>query len=289
MVENWIGISYPYQNFRRALRPLWGKSGLSKLTISRANHTLKDAFHAWRERDLSSEDIVYLFLDDFYLGVRQGSKGKEAVLVAHGINRGGKRMVLHPSLGGRESTDSWKSVLHDLEDRGLKPPQLIISDGNPGLLRAICDIWPEAPRQRCIVHRIWNVLARVPKKRQAEVKRTVSWLAMDENFPLPPRYLAKHLGECLTFYRFPEHHWKNIRGANALERAFKEVRRRINVIGRFSTETAALAVVFGILEEERLKWRQVNMKAEDIVWITEAVKSLDLEPILAESLQAMAV
>jgi putative transposase len=295
------------RDFRRALQPLWGKSGLSKSTISRANHTLKDAFRVWRGRDLSSEDIAYLFLDGFYLGVRQGTGGKEAVLVAHGINQGGKRVVLHLSLGGRESTDSWKGVLHDLEDRGLKSPQLIISDGNPGLLRAICDIWPEVPRQRCVVHRTWNVLARVPKKRQAEVKRALHhvfhaacledaqaeakhFLARyGREFPTATEVLAKHLGECLTFYRFPEHHWKNIRSTNALERAFKEVRRRTNVIGRFPTETAALAVVFGILEEEHLKWRQVKMRAEDIAWITEAVKSLDLEPIMTESLQAVAV
>jgi len=78
------------RDFRRALRPLWGKSGLSKSTISRANRALKDAFHAWRERDLSGEDIVYLFLDGFCLGVRRGTREKEAVLVAHGINREGK-------------------------------------------------------------------------------------------------------------------------------------------------------------------------------------------------------
>ncbi|MBN2186400.1 MAG: transposase [Dehalococcoidia bacterium] len=86
-----------------------------------------------------------------------------------------------------------------------------------------------------------------------------------------------------------EHHWENIRSTNALERAFKEMRRRTNVTGRFPTETAALAVVFGILEEERLKWRQVNMRAEDIAWITEAVRSLDLELVMGESLQTVAV
>jgi len=94
---------------------------------------------------------------------------------------------------------------------------------------------------------------------------------------------------CLTFYRFPEHHWKNIRSTNALERAFKEVRRRTNVIGRFPTETATLAVIFGILEGERLKWRGVKMRAEDIAWIAETVRSLDLKPIMAESLQTVAV
>jgi len=153
---------------------------------------------------------------------------------------------------------------------------------------------------------MWNVLARVPKKRQAEVKRAlyrIFYAACMEDaqaeanrflsrygreFPTATEVLVKHLGECLTFYRFPEHHWKNIRSTNALERAFKEVKRRTNVIGRFPTEMAALAVVFGILEEERLKWRGIKMKAEDIAWIDEAAKSVDLEPIMAEPLQAVA-
>jgi len=68
------------------------------------------------------------------------------MLVAHGINREGKRVVLHLSLGGRESTELWKGVLNDLVERGLRPPQLFITDGNQGLLKAIKDIWTEVPR-----------------------------------------------------------------------------------------------------------------------------------------------
>jgi len=295
------------RDFRRALRPLWGGSGLSKSTISRANQALKDAFHAWRERDLSGEDIMYLFLDGFYLGLRRRTREKEAVLIAHGIDREGRRVVLHLSPGGRESTDSWKGVLHDLLDRGLKSPQLIISDGNPGLLRAVTDVWSKVPRQRCTVHRTWNVLARVPKKRQDELKRALHRIfhavcledAQSEvgrfltkygrEFPTATEILARHLDESLTFFRFPEHHWKNIRTTNVLERAFREVRRRTNVIGRSPTETAALAVVFGILEEERLKWNGIRMKTGDIAWIEEATRSLDLEPITIEPPQAVAV
>lgn len=101
--------------------------------------------------------------------------------------------------------------------------------------------------------------------------------------------MVKHLEECLAFYRFPQRQWKNIRSTNALERAFKEVRRRTNVIGRFPTEAAALAVIFGILEEERLKWQGIKMRAEDVAWIEEAVKSLNSEPIELEFLQAVAV
>ena len=285
------------RDFKRALKPLWGESGLSRSSISRANQALKESFNNWRRRELSLEEILYLFLDGIYLGVRTKSREKEAILIAHGINREGKRVVLHLSLGVREGTESWKGVLNDLRDRGLKPPQLIITDGNPGLLRAIDEIWPEVPRQRCVVHRTRNVLARVPKKRQAEVKKALDRIfhaaclddAKEEARRLVSRYgrefttasevLTRHLEECLTFYRFPERHWKHIRTSNVLERAFKEVKRRTNVVGRFPNETSALMMVFGILEENRLKWQKVRIRAEDIAWIQEATKSLGEEPI----------
>ena len=83
-------------------------------------------------------------------------------------------MVLHLSLGVRESTRSWKATLDDLAGRGLKPPRLIITDGNQGLLRALEEVWPEVPRQRCVIHRTRNVLARVPKRRQDEIKRALN-------------------------------------------------------------------------------------------------------------------
>ena len=291
------------RDFKRALKPLWGKSGLSRSSISRANRALKEAFNNWRRRDLSLEEIVYLFLDGIYLGVRGNSRQKEAVLVAHGINREGKRVVLHLSLGVREGTELWKGVLTDLVERGLKSPQLIITDGNPGLLKAINDIWSEVPRQRCAVHRIRNVLARVPKKRQDEVRKALHRIfyaaclddARDEarqllsryqrEFPSAAETLAKHLEECLTFYRFPERHWKHIRTSNVIERAFKEVKRRTKVIGRFPNETSALVMVFSILEGERLKWQKVRMRAEDITWIEEAAKTLEQEPIKLEFLE----
>jgi len=291
------------RDFKRALSPLWGKSGLSRSSISRANKTLKEAFNNWRHRDLSLEEIVYLFLDGIYLGVRSNSRQKEAVLVAHGINREGKRAVLHLSLGVREGTESWKGVLNDLVERGLKPPWLFITDGNPGLLKAINDIWPEVPRQRCAIHRIRNVLARVPKKRQNEVRKALHRIfyaaclddARDEarqflshyqrEFPSAAETLARHLEECLTFYRFPERHWKHIRTSNVIERAFKEVKRRTRVIGRFPNETSALVMVFSILEGERLKWQKVRMRADDIVWIEEAAKTLEQEPIRLEFLE----
>jgi transposase-like protein len=291
------------RDFKRALKPLWGKSGLSRSSVSRANKTLKEAFNNWRHRDLSLEDIIYLFLDGIYLGVRGNSRSKEAVLVAHGITSAGKRVVLPLSLGGRESTESWKGVLNDLVERGLRPPNLITIDGNPGLLKAIRDVWPEVARQRCSVHRVRNVLARVPKKKQDEVRKAVHRIfyaaclddARDEarqfisyysrEFPTACETLARHLEECLTFYRFPERHWRHIRTSNVIERSFKEVKRRTRVVGRFPNETSALVMVFSLLEEERVKWQKIRMKAEDIAWIEETSRALELEPIKLEFLE----
>jgi putative transposase len=295
------------RDFKRALKPLWGKSGLSRSSISRANRALKEAFNNWRRRDLSLEEIIYLFLDGIYLGVRGNSRDMEAVLVAHGITRQGKRVVLHLSLGGRESTESWKGVLNDLVERGLRRPQLLITDGNQGLLKAIKDIWPEVPRQRCAVHRVRNVLARVPKKRQDEVRKALHRIfyaaCLDDargeakqflshysrEFPTACETLASHLEECLTFYRFPERHWKHIRTSNVIERAFKKVKRRTRVVGRFPNETSALVMVFSLLEEDRVKWQKVGMRAEDIAWIEEASKALEREPIKLEFLEEVLV
>ena len=108
-----------------------------------------------------------------------------------------------------------------------------------------------------------------------------------KEFTTAVELLGKQLEESLTFYRFPERPWKHIRTSNVLERSFREVKRRTNVIGRFPTEMAAFSVVFRILEEERMKWRKVRMKAEDIAWIEEAVESLDAEPITVEAFQAV--
>jgi len=85
-------------------------------------------------------------------------------------------------------------------------------------------------------------------------------------FPTACETLASHLEQCLTT-------------SNVIKRAFKEVRRRTMVVGRFANETSSLVMVFSLLEKERVKWQEVRMKAEDIAWIEEASKALEQEPI----------
>jgi len=271
------------RDFRRALGKLWGDVGLSRSTVSRADKTLHEALSAsWRRRDLSGEEVLYLFLDGVYLKMRAGKSPAEAVLVAHGITVEGKRTLLGVILGGRESAESWRGLLEHLEERGLRPPALVIHDGNKGMAKALKTVWKDVPRQRCIAHKIRNVLNRVPKAHQAEVKRALRKIfyapGLDEalgavkafaaqygkRFPTACGVLVRDMGDCLTFYRFPEMHWKRLRTSNVIERAFRKVRRRTDVVGRFPGETAALTLIWATLEQDRLKWRGVQMD-EDVL------------------------
>jgi transposase-like protein len=265
------------RDFKRALKPLWDGSGLSRSSISRANEQLRESFKAWKRRDLSDVNLLYLFLDAVMLKARIGAYPAEAVLVAHGVCHDGSRVVLGLMLGGRESTESWKVFLHDLVDRGLQEPALVVSDGNGGLIRAVKDVWPGVPRQRCIAHKIRNILNRVPKKDQAEVKRAVTKIfyapclqeakqgverflqQYGKRFAMACETLCRDLYDCLTFYNFPQAHWKRLRTSNVIERAFREVRRRTRVVGRFPNELSALTLVFATLEQDRMKWRGLRM------------------------------
>lgn len=268
------------RDFKRALAPLMGQSGLSPSAVSRANKSLYKSFEAWRKRDLSDLDIAYLFLDGVSQKMRISDKGNDMVLVAHGITREGKRVLVGLALGPTESGATWKALLHDMAARGLKMPLLVISDGSKGLIAAIKDVWPEVPRQRCTVHKVRNVLERVPKRRRAEVRPYLNAIfhATDleaaraavhsfidryrHDLTTAVEILVDDLEACLTFYRFPEVHWKRIRTSNVIERSFREVRRRTDVIGRFPTEKSALVMVFATLEQDRLKWRGVPMESE---------------------------
>ena len=225
-------------------------------------------------------------------------KGKEAILVAHGVTRTGARTLLGVYLGGRESTESWKLLLADLTQRGLKQPLLVISDGNPGLIRAIKETWPLVARQRCVVHRIRNVLARIPKKDHQRIRQALNKIfyaacleeALDaakafaatyQNvYPSAVETLGTDLADCLTFFRFPPRHWKRLRTSNALERLFKEVRRRTRVIGRFPTEMSALSLVWSVMDQDAAKWRGLIMDDAHLSLVHDAVTSLSTDPII---------
>jgi len=289
------------RDFERALRPFWKKSGLSRSSVSRCNKELYDQFGTWRRRDLSGMKVMYLFLDGVMERVRFGTNDKEGVLVAHAILEDGSRELLAIHLGPRESEDSWRTVLNDLVERGLEEPKLVISDGCPGLIAAVKKTWREVPRQRCIAHKIRNVIGRVTKKEQPQLKKAVTKIfyapslneakiavgrfiaKYGDRYPTACETLCKDIDDCLTFYAFPEVHWKRIRTSNVIERAFKEVRRRTRVVGRFPTEKSALVLIWASIEQDRLKWRGVKMSSSIFKGVVQAVEDLKKEPIRIDS------
>jgi putative transposase len=194
---------------------------------------------------------------------------------AWGITTGGKPAFLGLAPGSGESADAWHDFLTDLKDRGLPSPLLVISDGAPGLVAAIEQAFPKALRQRCLVHRARNVLAKVPAGMQAEIKDAYWKLFGTEDLTTRPgpklvelvdhritemadRYSAIYPAamkclladrEGLTAYlRFPAEHHHRIRHSNFIERTFGETRRRTKVIGRLPGEISCLTLVWAVLD-----------------------------------------
>ena len=255
----------------------FGKSRLSKSTVSRITQQLNGDFESWRKRELSDLNVLYLFLDGQYHAARQGTDEKEGVLSAYAILEDGRPILLHLDIGPRESYDAWLSFLQDMVARGLKDPLLVIFDGAAGLHKAVKRMWPWAFRQRCQVHKMRNILAKLPRMMQGQMKRLIQqvFLASShaqalkrgraliaqfrDRYPAAMECLERDLEECVTYLRFPSLHHVRIRTTNRLERLNGEGRRRTKVIPRFPTERSCLALLFASLVTASKHWRGVKM------------------------------
>jgi transposase-like protein len=250
---------------------------VSKSTASRATQALQTEFDAWRTRDLSELKVLYLFLDGQFHAARAESTEKEGLLAAYALCEDGTMVLLHLGLGPRESTDTWVAFLHDLTARGVGVPLLVITDGNPGLCRAVKQVFPGVRRQRCQVHKLRNILAKLPKLAASQLKPLLQqvFLAPDHatglrrgraliarfrsRYPSAMECLEKDLEECLTYLLFPREHQKRLRTTNLLERTFEESRRRTKVVPRFPGERSCLTLVYATLITAARTWRGIPM------------------------------
>jgi putative transposase len=145
------------------------EAALSKSTVSRICTAIGEEFAAWRTRELSGVRLDYLFLDASHFKMHPGAPA-EPVLAAWGIDVDGKPVFVGLAPAASESTDAWDDFLADLVGRGLGAPLLGISDGAAGLTGAFDRVFPRSLRQRCLVHRARNVLAKVSVHDQPQVK-----------------------------------------------------------------------------------------------------------------------
>jgi putative transposase len=282
---------------------LGDQAAISKSTVSVICGQIKDEYQAWARRRLDDVVLDYLFLDASFFRMHPGSPA-EPVLAAWGITIEGKPAFIGLGPGSGESADAWHDFLADLKDRGLASPLLVISDGNAGLIGAIEQAFPKALRQRCLIHRARNILAKVPAGMQAEVKDAFWALFGTEDLKTKPgpklvelvdhritemagRYSATYPAamkclltdrEGLTAYlRFPTEHHHRIRHSNFIERTFGETRRRTKVIGRFPGETSCLTLVWAVLDRASRGWRGLTMTADGLRLLQDLRHSL-LDP-----------
>jgi putative transposase len=166
---------------RVALREGGEKAGLGKLSKSTAQRIcteLRERFERFKRRDLYDVQLAALFLDAVFLSVRPNGP-KEGVLVAWGFSEQGERVLLAVMLGMRESHEDWLALGRDVIARGLGAPLLIVADGAPGLIKAVEQCWPASDRQHCCVHRLRNLLAKLPERERERVRQTY-WQALDD-------------------------------------------------------------------------------------------------------------
>jgi putative transposase len=252
----------------RDVESLCEKAGLGKLsksTASRICSELKERFEQFRRRDLYDVQLAALFLDAVFLSVRPDGP-KEGVLVAWGFTERGVRVLLSVMLGMRESHEGWLALGRDLIARGLGAPMLIVADGAPGLIKAVEQCWPASDRQHCAVHRVRNLLAKLPERKRERVRQAY-WRALDEainerdgrqrlqvlvdeldGYTAAAKCLADDLDALVVHPGYPTRHRRRWRSTNLLERSLGEVKRRTKVIGRFPGETSYLTLVWAVLD-----------------------------------------
>jgi len=270
------------RDIEEALRdPHTGEMLLSKSAASDLTDRLWEDYLAFCQRDLSAFPVEYVFIDGLYEGMRLHKSRKEAILVAWGVLRDGRKVLLHLALGNKESEAACMAFVRDMVKRRLPIPTLVTTDGAPALIAAVEAVWPHSLRQRCLVHKVRNVLDRVPAGAKEELKQAL-WSVYDapvrevadllaknfiqrygQPYPSAVQCFQDDLEACLNHLRCPTSHRKRIRTTNLLERAFLEVRRRTRATPRFFDERGCLKLIFAVLMEVSDRWQRMRISDLD--------------------------
>ena len=275
---------------RRALAALFD-GAVGKDVVSRAWRKVKTDWEAWNGRELHGEDVVRLILDGTVVKARIDRKATAiSLLVVVGVRRDGQKVLLALKTMGGESAPAWTAFLEDMTRRGLSAPEFVIVDGAPGLDAALTALWPDAPVQRCTVHKHRNLLAHAPKRLHDELTEDYRDMIYAETaaevearrkaflrkWRLKCRPVADSLeGEggpwprwgCVsppngdrlfTFTRLPPGQWKSARTTNAIERLHEEFRRRIKTQTVLPQAETAPMLFWALLASGQIVMRKIN-------------------------------
>jgi transposase-like protein len=272
---------------RRALAALFG-GAVGKDTVSRVWRRVKTDWDAWNSRSLADEPIVRLILDGTVVRVRLDRKATSiSLLVVIGVREDGQKVLLSVRDMGGETTEAWRTVLDDLIARGLRRPEFLITDGAPGLEKAIAAVWNGVPLQRCTVHKHRNLLGHAPDRLHEEITADYTDMiyaataeeigerrkAFLRKWRLRHRAVADSLEEAgdalFAFTRLPPSQWRSARTTNAIERLHEEFKRRIKTQTVLPSADTAAMLFWALLASGQINMRKVDG------WQTLATKVVD--------------
>jgi transposase-like protein len=250
--------------------------GSSASTVSRVFHSLEAEFNDWKTRSLPRR-YEYVFVDGTYFSVIYDGQGhKMPILALVGITPQGQREVIAFSVGERENQHAWEHLLSDVKARGVVEVGLWITDGHQAMLNALDIQFPKPTRQRCVVHKMANIMSYVPTSQQEEVHHALKaifyqdtrvhadqvaaafMLKYESIYPTAIDCMRRDWAACLTFYQFPKLHWSTIRTNNAIERLFEEIKKRSKKMSAaFRNENSCLLMCYAVVRS--LKFRNVKM------------------------------
>lgn len=255
--------------------------GLSPASIGKLLKTWEQDFEEFKRRKIS-KNYVYLWADGVHVRVRLGDDKKVCLLVIVGVTEDGDKELLAVEDGWRESKESWASILRDIVNRGLKSPMLAIGDGALGFWSALRDIeeFKETEEQRCWVHKIKNVLNKLPQRVQPEAKRLLHEMMMApdkqsaelskkifqetfaDKYDKATSCLIKDWDKLTSFFNYPAKHWTSIRTTNPIESAFATVKLRTKSTKGSGSPKMAATLAFKLLLEAEKKWRKLRGAGE---------------------------
>jgi putative transposase len=265
-------------DFEQAIPALLGAdaAGFSSSTITRLSRVWQDEYEGWRKRPLTGKEYIYVWADGVYFDVRLGEDKQLACLVLVGVLPDGSKEVIALEDGYRESTESWLSLLRDLERRGMPAPKVATGDGALGFWAALRQVFPGTREQRCWVHKNANVLDKLPKRVQPRAKDMLHEIMyapdrqsaledierfsqeFEAKYPKAVECLLKDQDELLTFFAFPAEHWLHLRTTNPIESSFSTVKARTKKTKGAGSRKAGLAMAFKLLLAAEKRWRKIN-------------------------------
>lgn len=264
-------------DFREAIPALLGADApaLSATTITRLTTQWEAEHAAFQKRDLTDRAYVYVWVDGIHVNVRL-EDDRVCLLVMLGVRADGTKELIAVEDGYRESKESWQTMLRGLKKRGLALPVIAVGDGALGFWAAVRDVWPETQEQRCWVHRLANVLDKLPKRLQGRAKQALHEIMNAETkaeaeraanvfeaeygakYPKAVTSLRRDFPKLLTFYAFPAEHWKHLRTTNVIESPFATVRLRQRVTKGAGSRTKGLLMAYKLLRMAAERWRRVD-------------------------------